>query len=633
MANGHQPDFNNLLIPVKTILRRKGEFSAPPEQIWPAKFILAGTKIGAGLEGVPPSIADKMPATPPLQIVRDKTITNPEAYRIIITPNGIEVWAGADAGAYYALQTLRDMIKIYDRILPACRIEDEPDFRRRGVYLDCSRGKVPSLHTLKELVAWLAHWKINELQLYIENVFTFKHHPEIGKGYSPLTPEEILDLQDFCRKHHVRLVGSLASFGHIEKILTLPQYRHLGEMQGFHHASSTLCPLDPGSIKLMTELYNEFLPLFDADNFNVCCDETWELGKGRSKRRAEQIGVGRIYLDFLLKIYHLCRRHEKRMNVWADILLKYPELLEKLPRDIVLLNWEYEQDGKNIARTKEIAEAGMTFMVCPGTSSWQTHGSRLPNSMGNVTNFAKYGRKYKAEGLLNTDWGDFGHRNLLGVSLHGFAHGAAHAWNGKAVDNDKFTNNFCFHVFGQKTSHMAEALRLLGNTYITCGKTLPNKSLLYHALVEPLLPDKIDPQSPIELMTTDGLKQVLADLSEAKLWPKPDKILSEFERLALKELALAARMDCLASRRALIGKTLRSGKSVRTTKLKKLGEQMHELSEDFKELWLLRNKPSRLRDNLNLFQKTRKESERLALYCSDPVPFWYRAGSELAGKK
>ena len=352
--------------------------------------------------------------------------------------------------------------------------------------------------------------------------------------------------------------------------------------------------------------------MFDADDFNVCCDETWELGKGRSKRRADRIGTGRVYLDFLLKIYRLCEHHEKRMNVWADILLKYPELLDKLPRDMVLLNWEYEQDGKNISRTKEIAAAGMMFMVCPGTSSWQTHGSRLPNSIGNVSNFARYGRKYKAEGLLNTDWGDQGHRNLLGASLHGFAHGAAHAWNGKAVDNEKFTENFCYHVFGQRTGGMAGALESLGSTYLTCGKTLPNKSLLYHALVEPLLPAKPEINSPIDMMTAEGLRKILSELSDVKLWPKPDKSANEFERLALKELALAARMDCLACRRALAGKALRSGKNVKKTELKKISKQMLDISKDFKELWLRRNKPSRLCDNLSLFQKAGRESERLA---------------------
>ena len=456
-----------------------------------------------------------------MRIYRDKEIANCEAYRLIISREGIEIRASTDAGAYYAVQTLRELVAIYGKVLPVCRIEDEPDFRRRGVYLDCSRGKVPKLNTLKELAAWLSRWKINELQLYVENVFTFKKHPEIGRGYSPFTPEEILSLQEHCKKHHIRLVGSLASFGHFEKILSLPRYRHLGEKPGFRGfpGGTTLCPIDPGSIKLIAELYGEFMPLFEAEDFNVCCDETWELGKGRSEKKANRIGVGQVYLDFLLKIHRLCEKHGKRMNAWADIVLNHPELLGKLPRDMVLLNWEYEQDGTNISRTKEIADSGLPLMVCPGTSSWLTHGTRLPNSMGNVTNFAAQGRKYHAEGLLNTDWGDNGHRNFLGVSLHSFAHGAANAWNGRAVDNDRFTENFCYHAFGQRDSRMAEAIRLLGSTYITCGKTSPNKSLLFQSFFEPMLKDKTIECSAIDLMSKKGLRKIATELSDDKLWP------------------------------------------------------------------------------------------------------------------
>ncbi len=544
-----------------------------------------------------------------LRIYRDKDIADDEAYHLIISREGIEIRAGADAGEYYAAQTLRELIAIYGEVLPVCRIEDWPDFRRRGVYLDCSRGKVPKLNTLKELATWLSRWKINELQLYVENVFTFNKHPEIGKGYSPFTPEEILSLQEHCKKHHIRLVGSLSSFGHFEKILSLPGYRHLGEKPGFRGfaGGTTLCPVDPGSIKLIAELYGEFMPLYEAEDFNVCCDETWELGKGRSEKKANRIGVGQVYLDFLLKINRLCEKHGKRMNAWADIVLNHPELLRKLPRDLVLLNWEYEQDGKNIKRTKEIADSGLPLMVCPGTSSWLTHGTRLPNSMGNVTNFAAQGRKYHAEGLLNTDWGDNGHRNFLGVSLHSFAHGAANAWNSRAVDNDRFTENFCHSAFGQQNNRMAKAIRLLGSTYITCGKTVPNKSLLFMSFFEPMLKGKTIETSAIDLMSEKGLRKIATELSDAQLWPMGVKSMGEFEQLALRELKLAARMDCLASKKALTAKRLRLGQSVKGSELKDLRKQMHDIAADFKKLWLARNKISRLNDNVRLFNSTEDE--------------------------
>jgi hypothetical protein len=385
-------------------------------------------------------------------------------------------------------------------------------------------------------------------------------------------------------------------------------------MPGFRDfpGGTTLCPTDPRSIKLIAELYSEFVPLFEAEDFNVCCDETWELGKGRSKNQADKIGVGGVYLEFLLKVYRLCEKYGKRMNAWADIVLKYPELLKKLPRDMVLLNWEYESNGENIGRTKEIAKSGMRFMVCPGTSGWLTHGSRLSNSMENVRNFAIAGRRYNAEGLLNTDWGDRGHRNFLGVSLHSFAHGAAHSWNGRAVDEKRFTENFCYHVFGQQTTKMAKKLELLGNTYTMYGKPVRNKSFLYDALVEPLLCTAPPAQSCIDMMKPAGLRQILEKLSDGKGWPEVPKTTQVFEKTALRELKAAERMDCLACRRALAAKSLRAGKDVKRSELVQLGKSMKEMSEEFEELWLLRNKPSRLYDNLKLFKQVERESYHLA---------------------
>ena len=588
------------------------------------------------------SLSNKFdPAT--LKPHRDKTIKNPEGYKIKITATGVEIFANTAAGTFYAVQTIRDLIKIYGQKLPFCKITDEPDFKRRGVYLDCSRGKVPTVKTLKQLIERLAHWKINELQLYIENVFTFKKHPDIGKGYSPFTPKEILEIQNHCKKYHVNFVGSLASFGHFEKILALPKYQRLAELP----AGTTLDPTNPDSIKLIDDLYSEFIPLFEAKDFNVCCDETFELGQGRSKKLADKIGKGQVYLQFLLRIHKLCKKYKKRMNLWADIVLQHPELLRKLPRDIVLLNWEYEQNGENIWKTKDIAKTGIPFMVCPGTSSWQTHGSRLQNAMGNIKNFAAQGRKYHAEGLLNTDWGDFGHRNFLGVSLHGFAYGAAQSWNGKAVDDKNFTDNFCFHVFNQKTNQLSKAIKLLGSSYITSG-LVKNKCLLYHTLVAPAVSEKF-----LKAAKPAGLKKIIKQLSNKNLWPKipchsdlcrvnfsprgfylapnfmlgvrchceesrfgttkqshlvipappsvipaqagiyPSIPLCEFERLAIEEFKLAAIMDILAAKRTLEAKGINAGFSKR---------DMQKMANQFKKLWLARNKPSRLKDNLNLFK-------------------------------
>jgi len=560
-------------------------------------------------------------------IRRDPGIAGPDAYRLTVSKEGVEICASSDAGSYYAVQTLRELLVAHGAELPCCRIDDLPDFARRGVYYDVARGKVPHVETLKALVERLAHWKVNEFQLYIKNTFTWAAHPDIGKGFSPYTPEDILAIQAHCRLHHIRFVPSLATLSHTELILQLPQYRPLSELPGFHgwEGGTMLCPTDPKAFRLTQELYREFVPLFEATDINVCCDEPWELGQGRSKRTADRLGRGRVYLDFLLKLHGLCGKLGKRMNLWGDIVLKYPELITELPKDVVMLNWDYAAKGTRIPRTAEFVNAGVPVMVCPGTSSWQRHGTDLPNAIANVSSFARTGRELGVEGLLNTDWGDYGHRNPLGVSLHGYAHGAAHAWHGAGVDDETFTETFARQVFGD-SERMPGAIRALGGC---AGLASRNSTCLYHALVEPLKgpadrfikrfrPASLVSHYPalypsvIEKGDAEALQSVIDLLSAPGLWPAPVAGLPEFETQALADYRLAAAMDTLAAERALLGQAHRTGCDVAAEEWTAWADAMADLTDGFAGLWHLRFRPSRLADNLKLMRLAETECRQLA---------------------
>jgi DNA-directed RNA polymerase subunit F len=79
------------------------------------------------------------------------------------------------------------------------------------------------------------------------------------------------------------------------------------------------------------------------------------------------------------------------------------------------------------------------------------------------------------------------------------------------------------------------------------------------------------------------------------------------EKIALEELKLAARMDCLSARRSLAIKALRAGKKVNKKELQFINKQMKNIAKDFKKWWLIRNKVSRLQDNLRLFKQAGME--------------------------
>ena len=626
------PDFQLVVLP-KKIRSLPGTFT------WQKKPVLASCRDSDELplrqladdlrqnQKLRPTISFNASGSGDLIIMRDSTIKDREAYRIDITADGIRIMTADTAGAYYAIQTLREIVTLYDTEIPCCRIDDAPDFKRRGVYYDVARGKVPHVETLKNLIEHLAHWKINEFQIYIKNTFTWKAHPSIGKGYSPYSPEDILAIQAHCRLHHVRFVPSMATLSHYELILQQPQYRHLAEMPGYNgwEGGTMLCPTDPKSFKFVRELHNEYAPLFDAEDFNVCCDEPWELGRGRSKRTADRIGRGKVYLNFLLKLHRHCQKLGKRMNIWGDIVLKYPELIKEIPKDVVMLNWDYSAKGSHIPRTKEFVDAGLSVIACPGTSGWQRHGTDLPNAMGNVTNFARTARRLGIDGILNTDWGDFGHRNSLGVSLHGYAHGAAHAWNTRAVDDELFTDIFCLHTF-RDTDRMPDAIKIMGEC---ASLALPGDSrCLYHALVEPLklptnrflkkfrrvplvshypqnFPNFIDKASP------EGLHAVVELLSQ-EILPEAGSQLPEFEQRAIADYHIALLMDLLAAEHAIIGRAYRSGKSLSAQTYSGWADSMEMLTEGFEVIWLMNNRPSRLHENLKLMRLAGAECRRIA---------------------
>lgn len=549
-----------------------------------------------------------------VRIRREPAPAGPEAYRLTVASDGVLIAASASAGAYYAVQTLRDLVAEFGRSLPVCRIDDDPDFGRRGVSHDCSRGKVPRLATLKALVERLARWKINELQLYVENVFAFRGHPDIGRGYSPFTPRELLALEDHGRRHHVRLVGSLASFGHMEKILQLPAYRDLGELPGYRGwpGGTTLCPSDPRSLRLVAELYEEFVPLFEAEDFNVGGDEPWELGRGRSRRRARRIGVGRVYLDFLLHLHRLCRKHGKRMNVWSDIVLEHPDLLGELPPETVMLNWEYAPRGPRIARSREIVEAGLPLVVCPGTNAWNSHGCRLRAGMENMAHFAAEGRRRGAEGLLNTDWGDNGHRNPLAVSLHQFAWGAACAWNGRAAVPKGFTRLFCLRTLGDADGRLAEAVAALGSAHESLGLPYANQTVLYPALTAPV--DEAMRKDWPAGGALDGIGAGRLVRHARRLaaldWSPPRGTADPFLIDSLAEFDLAGRLDVAACHRAEILRRCRRGERPSAEAVRLLRDSLEGLAEPFKQVWRRRNKPSRLRDILRDLRRVQREAWR-----------------------
>jgi len=330
-----------------------------------------------------------------------------EGYALAISRSGIEILFREPEGLRAAAATLRQLIHQYGRRLPCLKIRDWPDFSRRGVMLDISRGRVPRLETLLDLAQNLADLKINELQLYTEHTFAYRRYKSVWQSWGALTAKEIRILDSHCRKLGIDLVPNQNSFGHLRCFLEHPELKKLAEVScpyedaggEFVRRPSTLAPNHSGSIPFLRTLYDELLPNFSSKFFNVGCDETWDLGRGQSKKMCERIGKGEVYLDFLKKIHREVSARGKTMMFWGDIILKYPKLIRKLPKDAVALNWGYEANHPFGREAAKFAGSRIPFYVCPGTAAWQTLIGRHDNALANLRAAAVAGKKISRQRL------------------------------------------------------------------------------------------------------------------------------------------------------------------------------------------------------------------------------------------
>ena len=540
-------------------------------------------------------------------------VRHPQGYVLTITPAGIHAVAGTAAGVFYAVCTLIQLLEASSQLpvssfeLPALRISDWPDFPARGVMLDVSRDRVPTMATLYDLVDLLASWKVNQLQLYTEHTFAYRNHPHVWAEASPITGEEVLALDAYCRERFVELVPNQNSFGHMAPWLKLPHYQPLAETTGdwiapwgeMFHGGFSLCPADPGSLDLVRGLFDELLPHFSSRLFNVGCDETFDLGQGRSEAACRTLGRGRVYLDFLLKIYREVRTHGRTMQYWGDIIIQHPELIGELPRDAVALAWGYEADHPFDAHGEKFAAAGIPFYVCPGTGSWRTLAGRTSSVLGNLRNAAENGLKHGAVGYLNTDWGDEGHWQPLPVSYLGFAYGAAVSWASDAARGLDLPSALSRYALDDPTGTLGSIVFDLGNLYQETGVALFNATVFFQILHEPA-----QRATEIEGLNAPGLHKALRAIDAVMArWPQGRSRRPDAELLR-REYAWVADMMRHACRRglwALAGADRRSSTSAA------LAGDADRLINEYSDLWLARSRPGGLADSAGRLERMRQD--------------------------
>lgn len=393
-----------------------------------------------------------------------------EGYILSITSREIIVTALTSRGLFYGVQTLRQMVRgnAKGQSIPRVFIRDFPTFAIRGAQDDISRGPVPTLAFLKKEIERLAELKINYFTLYTEHVFKTTSHPQLAPAGGAISAAEIQELAEYARKFQIELIGNFQSFGHFYHILKHPKYAPLQE------TPYVLSPAFEESYTLLEDLLSEVADAYPSRYFNVNCDETRQLGTGPAAAEVAEQGVGAVYARHLNRLHEILTAKNKQMLMWGDIVLKHPESLELLPKDVIMLTWNYDALDSLSFIIKPFRDAGFDFIVCPGVSCWRSLFPNIEKSRVNIRNFVRDGLQHGALGVLNTSWDDEG-ENLFSYNWYGMAYGADQSWNPGATDNAAFGKRFSAAVYGDTEGRVGAAIEGLDDLYkLTATGTMRN---------------------------------------------------------------------------------------------------------------------------------------------------------------
>ena len=450
--------------------------------------------------------------------------TDPESYLLEAGRHAIVIKSPAEQGLLYGIQTLRQIIRQSGCVIACTKIEDYPEIANRGFFHDVTRGRIPKLETLKKLADKMCFYKLNQLQLYVEHTFMFQAESEVWRDDTPLQAADIIELDHYCKVRGIDLVPSIASFGHLYKVLRTKTFDSLcecpepeGTQFSFidrmnHH---TLNAADPKALQYAKERIAEYASLFSSSYFNIGADETFDLGKGRSSVRAGEIGTDELYMEFVEELCNYVISIGKKPMFWGDVINKFPDKIKQLPKETICLNWGYAAKQTDEIVVK-MQKAGAKQYVCPGVCGWNEWINLLPESYSNISRMCSYAHRCEAEGILNTDWGDYGHINQPDFSTAGMIYGAAFSWNSRQLPEKEINQMISVIEYGDSEGLFIEKVAEIGQYELFDWHTAVYYKEKNELLTEEITKEKLEQANTEILRIREELQYRIMKLEETQ---------------------------------------------------------------------------------------------------------------------
>jgi hexosaminidase len=327
-----------------------------------------------------------------ITIRRDSTLARlgDEGYRLVVTPAGVTIRAFRPAGAFYAVQTLRQLLPpdIYRQArmqgvtwrIPAVTIEDAPRFSWRGAHLDCGRHFMPK-EFVKKYIDLLAlhklnrfHWHLTEDQGWRIEIKKYPRLTEIGswrsgtligrqRGYADssqwrfdgqrhggfYTQDDVREVVAYAAARFITVVPEIEMPGHAQAaIAAYPELGNTPDTVGVGMRWGVYAHIlnpEESTIGFMQDVLTEVLALFPGRYVHIGGDEAVKVEWQASPRAQARIRELGLKDEHELQSYFI-RRMDEFLTSHGRSLVGWDEILEGgLAPNAVVMSWRGTDGG------------------------------------------------------------------------------------------------------------------------------------------------------------------------------------------------------------------------------------------------------------------------------------------------
>jgi len=281
------------------------------------------------------------------------------------------------------------------------------DFKVKAFHIDL-RCEVMTIPALKKIAKQLSDIGVNTLIMEWEGTFPFSKHATLCNKYA-YSPDDIKSFIAYCSKLGIDVIPLQNCFGHVEYILKHDRYYQLREDK---KEVSQVCPLkEKENKKIFSEIFTEVASMHPSKYFHIGGDETYLLGY--CKKCSEKVisdGKSKLFVDYIKMMCEIVMSLGKTPVLWADILLKYPEAVDQLPKDAIFIEWNYGWDKNKFGDVESLLNKGINFWGAPSIRSapdnlyltqWDKH-------FNNIKYFIPECRNVGYRGVVMTSWSTSG---------------------------------------------------------------------------------------------------------------------------------------------------------------------------------------------------------------------------------